>query len=109
LREKKLSVVCVDEPQALKSSVPIIAEVTASLGIVRFHERNAVNWEKKGILPNEKYKFLYSDDEFGEWVPKVQRMADSAQQVLVVFKNKHLDFAVRNPLRMKELLQGASL
>ncbi len=42
------SLVCVDEPQGFQSSVPLLAEVTASLGVVRFHGRNRDNWEKKG-------------------------------------------------------------
>ena len=53
LREHGIALVCVDEPQGFKSSVPPVAEVTAPLAIVRFHGRNKENWESKGIPATE--------------------------------------------------------
>lgn len=104
LRENGLALVCVDEPQGFKSSVPLLAEVTASPGVVRFHGRNEKNWESKNIPANEKYNYLYSLDELEEWVPKIQYMDSTAEEVFVIFKNKHQDFPVRNARQMIELL-----
>ena len=103
LREHGLALVCVDEPQGFKSSVPPVAEVTASFGILRFHGRNAENWERKGAPTTEKFSYLYSEEELRDWVPKIKRMAEDAQEVHVIFKNKHEDFPIRNALQMKQM------
>jgi uncharacterized protein YecE (DUF72 family) len=105
LKENGLALVCVDEPQGLKSSVPPLAEATASLSVVRFHGRNQANWELKNIPVTEKYNYYYRDAELEEWMPKIKRLANSSEQVIVIFKNKHRDYAVKNARRMMELLE----
>lgn len=104
LREQGLTLVVVDEPQGLKSSVPPLAEVTAPIAILRFHGRNREDWERKGVRVDEKFKYLYSEEELREWVPKILGMADKAKEVHVIFKNKYQDFAVRNARQMKQML-----
>jgi uncharacterized protein YecE (DUF72 family) len=104
LRENGLSLVCVDEPQGLKSSLPPLAEVTAPFAAVRFHGRNRDNWERQDITPNEKYNYLYNEDELREWAVKIKQMSITAEKVLVIFKNKHLDYAVKNARQMIKLL-----
>ncbi len=104
LRKEGVSLICVDEPQGFKSSVPPITEITAPTGLVRFHGRNAENWERKGVSSTGKFNYLYSEEELTEWAPGIRRMAEKAAEVHVIFKNKHADFPVRNALRMKELL-----
>ncbi len=104
LHERGIMLVCVDEPQGLKSSVLPVAEVTAPLAYVRFHGRNKDNWERKGIPSTDKFSYLYSDDELKEWVPGILSMAEKAQKLYVIFKNKHADFSAKNAIRMNELL-----
>jgi uncharacterized protein YecE (DUF72 family) len=104
LRELDISLVCVDEPQGFKSSLPPVAEATAPLAVIRFHGRNAENWEKKGIMSTDRFNYLYSREELQEWVPRIKAVAKKAQEVHVIFKNKHADYPVRNALEMKELL-----
>jgi hypothetical protein len=53
-----LAFVCADEPQGFKSSVPLVAEATSKIGILRFHGRNRDTWEKKGIGAAERFKNL---------------------------------------------------
>ena len=104
LRERGIALVCVDEPQGLKSSVPPVAEVTAPLGIIRFHGRNSETWEMKDIMATERFNYLYREDELNEWIPKIRDMADDTKELHIIFKNKHADFPVSNAVRMKELL-----
>jgi uncharacterized protein YecE (DUF72 family) len=106
LRKNGLCLVCVDEPQGLKSSVPILDEVTAPIGVVRFHGRNTGNWEAKNIPVSEKYSYLYNEAELREWLPKIEGMAGKAEEIHVIFKNKHRDFPVRNARMMMEMLKN---
>jgi len=105
LRQQQISLVCVDEPLGLRSSVPAISEITAPLGIVRFHGRNKANWEKKGVTPSEKSNYLYREEELKEWLPRIRYMAEQSHELHIVFKNKFQDFPVRNALQMKVLLE----
>jgi uncharacterized protein YecE (DUF72 family) len=104
LREREITLVCVDEPQGFKSSVPPVAEVTAPLSIVRFHGRNAENWERHDVTATEKFNYLYNDSELEEWAAKVKAMAAQCEELHLVFKNKHAEFPVKNALQMKRLL-----
>jgi uncharacterized protein YecE (DUF72 family) len=80
LRDQGLAFVMVDEPQGFKSSVPPVTAVTSpDLAVVRFHGRNAQTWEKKGITPAERFRYLYDRDELAEWVPRIRQAALEAR------------------------------
>jgi len=104
LRDNNLPFVCVDEPQGFKSSVPPVIEATSDIAIVRFHGRNTVTWEKKGISVQERFNYLYSDDELKEWVPKVRELAGKTRQLHGLFNNNYEDKAVRNASQMRLML-----
>ena len=106
LRHHQIALVCVDKPQGLKTSIPMMAEVTSSIGVVRFHGRNAENWEKKGVPADERFNYLYNEDELKTWLPKIERMANQTEKVHVIFKNKSRDFAVRNANEFKNMLDS---
>ena len=51
LRDHGLVFVAVDEPQGFQSSVAPVATLTADIGYVRFHGRNAATWEAPVTAP----------------------------------------------------------
>jgi uncharacterized protein YecE (DUF72 family) len=103
LRKRDIALVCVDEPQGFSSSVPPVAEATSDLSIIRFHGRNAETWEQKGIPADERFNYLYTEEELKEWLPRIRHLAETAE-VHVIFKNKHADFPMRNVIQMQSLL-----
>lgn len=109
LRQNDLAYVAVDEPQGFRSSVPPVAEATADLSIVRFHGRNRETWEKKGITATERFRYHYTKEELGEWVPRIERLASQAQNMHVLFNNCYGDYAVRNAQDMAGLLRSLAL
>jgi uncharacterized protein YecE (DUF72 family) len=104
LTDNKLPFVCVDEPQGFKSSVPPVIEATSDIAIIRFHGRNAAIWEKKGTTVQERFNYLYSDDELKEWVPKVRELAGKTRQLHILCNNNYEYKAVRNAGQMKLIL-----
>ena len=104
LRRNNLSFVCVDEPQGFKSSVPPVAEATSDIGIIRFHGRNTETWEKKGLSVQERFNYLYSEEELQEWAPRIRQLASGTRQVHVLFNNNYGDQAVTNGRQMRLLL-----
>jgi uncharacterized protein YecE (DUF72 family) len=95
----------VDEPQGFKSSVPPEVLVTSSdLALVRFHGRNADTWEKKGITPAERFRYLYSRDELSEWVPRIREVAKEAREVHLMFNNCYANYGTTNAREIADLL-----
>ena len=109
LADHELSYVAVDEPQGFPSSVPPFAAVTSPrLAVVRFHGRNAETWKKPGLTPAERFDYSYSIDELKEWLAKIDRLADEADEVHVLMNNCYGDKAVINARQMAELLGAAA-
>ena len=86
LRDQSLGFCCVDEPR-LKTLMPPIAEVTAKVGYIRFHGRNAKTWWQHENA-YERYNYTYSKEELSEWTPKIQKLNDAAE-IVFVFANNH--------------------
>ena len=97
-----LPYVCVDMPQGFVSSLPPVTAVTADLAVIRFHGRNAADWESGSV--SKRFAYLYSKDELKEWAPRVQRVADEAQQTHVLMNNCYRDYAQQNARELADLL-----
>ncbi len=109
LRKLGMTYVVVDEPQGFKSSTPpVVASTSEELAMVRFHGHNAENWEKPGLTAAERFQYLYSDDELGQWVKPVRELAGEAKQVHVLMNNCYADYGVRNASQMAALLAERS-
>jgi uncharacterized protein YecE (DUF72 family) len=105
LAERNVPFVMVDEPQGFKSSVPPAVLVTSSaLALVRFHGRNAETWEKKGITPAERFRYLYSRDELSEWIPRIRDVAQEAKEVHLMFNNCYANYGTTNAREIADLL-----
>jgi uncharacterized protein YecE (DUF72 family) len=110
LTDHKIPYVIVDEPQGLKSSVPPVAAVTSpELAVFRFHGRRADLWEKPNIPPNERFRYLYDEDELADWAPRVAEAARSAKQVHALFNNCSGSYGTTNALQLADLLKQYQL
>jgi len=98
----------VDEP-ALPGLVPRIARVTSPTGYIRFHSRDASKWF--GGDSQERYNYLYSEQELKEWVPKVQQMTSDPklESLFVFFNNCHAGHAAVNATQFQEMLRELGL
>src|SRR5262249_30204152 len=106
LSERRMSYVCVDEPQGTRASAPPLAAATAPIAVVRFHGRNVGAWGQRDAGVAEKYDWLYSTDELQAWVPKIQRLANEAETVHVLMNNCREDKAVVNARQLALMLSG---
>jgi uncharacterized protein YecE (DUF72 family) len=103
LRDLDLPLVCVDMPQGFRSSVPPLAEATSpALSVVRFHGRDPEAWQKKTVT--ERFRYLYSEKELAEWVPRVEHLSESTREVHVLMNNCYRDQAVTNAAQLADLL-----
>jgi uncharacterized protein YecE (DUF72 family) len=104
LADLGLAYVSVDEPQGFASSTPAIVAATAPLAVVRLHGRNADTWDAKTRVASDRFKYLYSDAELEEWIPRVGELALQATAVHVLFNNNYEDWGMQNARRMAHLL-----
>ena len=104
LRDNGLVYVSVDEPQGFPSSIPPVAAATARLAIVRFHGRNTENWKKPGLSAAERFDYDYKLPELEEWLPKIKRLEEEADEVHLLMNNCYGDKAVRNAADLGALL-----
>lgn len=98
------SYVSVDEPQGFANSTPPLAVATANTAVVRFHGRNRDTWQIRGRSASDRFNYLYSEAELGEWVPQIRALAARAATVHVLFNNNYRDYGVRNARQMTALL-----
>jgi uncharacterized protein YecE (DUF72 family) len=104
LTEHRLAFVCVDEPQGFPNSVPPVAATTSDVALVRFHGRNRETWAKPGISVAERFDYLYREEELREWLPRIERLAEQAQEVHLLMNNCREDKAVRGARQLQMLL-----
>jgi len=79
------------------------------LAVVRFHGRRQETWDKRNVGVEERFKYLYSDDELAEWVPKIQELASETREVHALMNNCYADYGVRNAQQLGLLLQQAAI
>ncbi len=107
LREYKIPFVMVDGPQGLRSSVPPIAAVTSpDLAIVRFHGRRVETWEAKGIPVVERFRYLYTDEELAEWLPRIREAAEDAREMHILMNNCYANYGSTNARELAAMLEA---
>ena len=94
------SYVTVDSPRSdtAKNLVPAVPAVTSRTAYVRFHGRNLGTWNKRGGSAAERFDYLYSDEELGEWVGPLKELAGQAEQAFAFFNNNASAQDPQNPL-----------
>lgn len=105
LRENNLGYCCVDEPR-MKGLIPPIAVATAPVAYVRFHGRNAQKWWRHDEA-YERYSYSYKPEELEEWVPKIEKLDNTAQTTFVFTNNHYQGQAVDTARQLRELLEKA--
>lgn len=94
--------VCVDMPQGFVSSIPPVVAATADEAVVRFHGRNAKDWESGSV--QRRFRYLYSPEELAEWAPRLAGLAGEAKTTHILMNNCYRDYAQRNARELAELL-----
>jgi uncharacterized protein YecE (DUF72 family) len=109
LRKHQLTYITADEPQyANLATVPFLPNVTTEIAYFRFHGKNSENWLKKGIETSLRFAYLYSDEELKKFVPSIQDVNKKAKVTYAMFNNCHGGFAMKNALRLKEMVKKQS-
>ncbi len=110
LESHGLAYVSVDAPPTRASNVlPPVAAATHRVAYVRFHGRNVKTWNIKAEKSSERFNWMYSAEELAEWVEKLARLTEDADEVYALFNNNRDDFAPRSALLLRGLLDEAGI
>jgi len=107
LRDHHCTFVCVDQPALpARNVLPRLTVATAEVAYVRFHGRNRSSWNRRTESAAERFKYLYTEEELREWVPALRALASQTRETFVMFNNCFGDYAPRNALQMRLLLEA---
>jgi uncharacterized protein YecE (DUF72 family) len=107
LSDHAIPLVLVDGPQGLRSSVPPLSPVTSpELVVVRFHGRRTETWEATGIPVVERFRYLYSEDELREWIPRIREAAETADEMHVLMNNCYANYGSTNARELAAMLEA---
>ena len=98
LEEQGVNYCNVDEPM-FRHHVKPSAEVTGPVGYIRLHGRNYASWYSGNR--DERYNYLYSEEELDQWVPRIEIMGKKAKDVYVIGNNHFRGQAPSNILQLK--------
>jgi uncharacterized protein YecE (DUF72 family) len=110
LERTGLAYVSLDTPMTRASNVVARhAAATHPVAYVRFHGRNEKTWNIKAEKSSDRFDWMYEADELREWVPKLESLADGAEEVYAMFNNNRDDFAPRSAMLLRGLLDEAGI
>ncbi len=102
-RKRNLCFCSIDQP-ILRDSISPTEEVTAPFAYIRLHGRNAENWFKEGAGRDQRYDYLYTEEELQPWVDRAQRFVQQVEDVYIITNNHYSGKAVVNALELQDML-----
>lgn len=95
----------IDQP-LFKDSIEPSATVTGRMAYVRLHGRNYDNWFREDAGRDDRYNYLYSEEELEPWIAKINGMRNEVDEVYVITNNHYRGQAVVNALELGNALDG---
>ncbi|MCL4217828.1 MAG: DUF72 domain-containing protein [Candidatus Hydrogenedentes bacterium] len=105
LAERQAAFCNIDQP-LFRDSIAPSDKVTARVGYVRLHGRNAQDWFREDASRDERYDYLYSAEELSPWIEKIRAMRQRVNELFVITNNHYRGQAVVNALELGHALGG---
>lgn len=105
LDERRVGLCNIDQP-VIGRSVKPASMATSSTGYVRLHGRRYDTWfsDDPTIPSEERYNYLYSEEELQPWAERIHQIEDHTQSTFVVTNNHYQGKAIVNALQLIHLL-----
>jgi uncharacterized protein YecE (DUF72 family) len=97
--------VIVDEPN-LRELFPYVPRLTSNVCYFRLHGRNR-DWFN--APEGERYNYKYSDEELKVFAADILRLSNHAMDTFVFFNNCYRGNAVRDALKLRQMIESALL
>ena len=73
--------------------------------MVRFHGRNSDNWEKKGITPAERFRYLYDREELAGLGAQAAEAGKQTRDLHVLMNNCYANYGSTNARELAKILR----
>lgn len=103
LRQRGVAFCNIDQPIFHDSLTPT-DKTTSRVGYIRLHGRNHDDWFREDAGRNDRYDYLYSEDELKPWVEKIERIRQAADEIYVITNNHYRGQAVVNAFELQHEL-----
>lgn len=100
LHERGVAFCNIDQP-LFNNSIAPSQTVTAPVGYVRLHGRNYNDWFREEAGRDDRYDYLYSEEELKPWMDKIDTIRAAAAEVYAITNNHFRGQAVVNALEME--------
>ncbi len=106
LHERNVAFCNIDQPVIGKSIKPS-ERATGLVGYVRLHGRRYDTWfsDDPATPPEERYNYLYSEEELEPWAERIRHIAGHAKKTFVVTNNHFRGKAIVNALQLIAVLK----
>ncbi len=109
LAEHHVSFCNIDQPLFGNSIKPSAICTNPEFSYVRLHGRNYKNWFNETAGRDERYNYLYSNDELGNWIQKIKDLGKKSKKVVVITNNHYRGQALANALQIKNMVTQEKL
>jgi uncharacterized protein YecE (DUF72 family) len=104
LSECGLAFCNIDQPAVGASMPPTELVTDRRFAYIRLHGRNRADWARRGAGRDERYNYLYREEEIEEWRQRAQRIAAKSDALYIITNNHFRAQALVNAFQMKHLL-----
>jgi len=108
LRKRRIAFINIDQP-AIRDTLRPTNHVTAPFSYVRLHGRNERDWFRDNAGRDDRYNYLYSAEELGEWHDRVGKLAHESEAVYIITNNHFRGQALANAIELKHLSSGSPM
>ena len=108
ITDQNYNIACLDMPLT-RSSFNEYSLVTGDMAYLRLHGRNADAWFSKKAGRDDKYNYLYSDDEIEDTWERIDKMRQTANQAVVIWNNHFRGKAAVNAFQTLHKLLGGKV
>jgi len=105
LSDYGFSLCSIDQP-LIGDSMPPSSQITnSSLGYIRLHGRNRKDWFRKDAGRDQRYNYLYSEEEIKEWADRAVEIAGKTDRLFIITNNHFRGQALVNAFQIKSVLE----
>jgi uncharacterized protein YecE (DUF72 family) len=79
---------------------------TAEFAYFRYHGRNRATWFSEKAGRDQRYDYLYDENELADFKNEIQRLQQKVHSVYVIFNNHYRGQAVVNAMQLSHILTG---
>lgn len=99
----------IDQPMIGNSMPPTTRVTDRSLGYIRLHGRNRRNWFRKDAGRDQRYDYLYSENEIKEWSSRAVELSGKVDRLFIIANNHFRGQALVNAFQLKSVIENRKL